>query len=45
MAVIELVNRDLQAKKIDIRKKVEETPKTKAESKSKVTEQKTKSKK
>ena len=45
MAVIELVDRDLQAKKIDIKKKVEETPKTKTESKSKVTEQKTKSKK
>ncbi len=45
MAVIELVDRDLQAKKIDIKKKVEETTKTKIESKSKVTEQKTKSKK
>ena len=45
MAVIELVDRDLQAKKIDIKKKVEETHKTKTESKSKVTEQKTKSKK
>lgn len=45
MAVIELVDRDLQAKKIDIKKKVEETTKTKIESKSKVTEQQTKSKK
>ncbi len=45
MAVIELVDRDLQAKKIDIKKKVEETTKTKIESKSKVTVQQTKSKK
>ena len=45
MAVIELVDRDLQAKKIDIKKKVEETTKTKIESKSKVTEKLTRSKK
>ena len=45
MAVIELVDRDPQAKKIDIKKKVEETTKTKTESKSKATEQKAKSKK
>lgn len=45
MAVIELVDRDPQAKKIDIKKKVEESSKTKTESKSKVIEQKTKSKK
>ena len=45
MAVIELVDRDPQAKKIDIKKKVEEKSKTKTESKSKLIEQKTKSKK
>ena len=45
MAIIELVDRDLQAKKIDVKKKIEDTPKTKTESKSKVTEQKAKSKK
>ena len=45
MAVIELVDRDLQAKKIDIKKKVEETTKTKTESKPKESGQKIKSKK
>ena len=45
MAIIELVDRDLQAKKIDVKKKVEDTPKTKTESKSKDTNPKTKSKK
>ena len=45
MAIIELVDRDLQAKKIDVKKKIEDTPKTKTESKSKDTKPKTKSKK
>jgi len=45
MAIIELVDRDLQAKKIDVKKKIEDTPKTKTESKSKDTNPKTKSKK
>ena len=45
MAVIELVDRDLQAKKIDIKKKVDESLKAKTESKSKVIEQKIKPKK
>ena len=45
MAIIELVDRDLQAKKIDVKKKVEESSKTKTESKSKDTKPKTKSKK
>ena len=45
MAIIELVDRDLNAKKIDIKKKVEETTKTKTESKPKESGQKTKSKK
>ena len=42
MAVIELVDRDIQAKKIDIKKKTKETE---TESKSKVTDKETKSKK
>ena len=45
LAVIELVDRDPEAKKIDIKKKVEETTKTKTESKPKESGQKTKSKK
>ena len=45
LAVIELVDRDIQAKKVDIKKKVEETTKAKTESKPKESGQKTKSKK
>ena len=45
MAVIELVDRDVQAKKIDIKKKPQETSKGTAEPKNKDTEKKTKSKK
>ena len=45
MAIIELVDRDLEAKKIDIKKKVEESPKTKTESKTKDTKPTIKSKK
>ena len=45
MAVIELVDRDIQAKKVDIKKKIEESPKAKTETKSKATGQKIKSKK
>ena len=45
MAVIELIDRDIQAKKIDIKKKPQETSKAVAEPKNKDTEKKTKSKK
>ena len=45
MAVIELVDRDVQAKKIDIKKKSEEKSKTPIETKSKDTEKKIKIKK
>ncbi len=45
MAVIELVDRDLQAKKIDLKEKKEENPKLPDESKSKNIEKKAKSKK
>ena len=45
MAVIELVDRDVQAKRIDIKKKTEEKSKTPIESKSKDTEKKIKTKK
>ena len=45
MAIIELVDRDPQAKKIDIKKKVETLTKDQQESKTKETEKKTKSKK
>ena len=45
MAVIELVDRDFQAKKIDIKKKTEEKSKTPIETKSKDTEKKIKTKK
>ena len=45
MAVIELVDRDFQAKKIDIKKKTEEKLKTPIETKSKGTEKKIKTKK
>ena len=45
MAVIELLDRDPQAKKIDIKSKSGDKDKLKSESKSKSTEEKTKSKK
>ena len=45
LAVIELVDRDVQAKKIDVKKKTQEAEKTTAQTKSKETEKKTKSKK
>ena len=45
MAIIELVDRDVQAKKLDIKKKTEEKTKTPIETKSKDTEKKIKSKK
>ena len=45
MAIIELVDRDVQAKKIDIKKKTEEKSKTPIEAKSKDSEKKIKTKK
>ena len=45
MAIIELVDRDVEAKKVDIKKKHEEAAKPITESKVKVTDKKTKSKK
>jgi large subunit ribosomal protein L17 len=45
MAIIELVDRDVEAKKVDIKKKPEEAAKSVTESKSKDTDKKTKSKK
>ena len=45
MAIIELVDRDVEAKKVDVKKKPEEAPKPVTESKEKVTDKKTKSKK
>ena len=45
MGIIELVDRDMQAKRVDIKKKPELTPKAQTENKSKDTEKKTKSKK
>ena len=45
MAIIELVDRDMEAKKIDIKKKSKETDKKIPESKSRVAEPKIKSKK
>ena len=45
MAIIELIDRDVQAKKIDIKKKLEKNPKTTTEFKSKDIDKKTKSKK
>ena len=45
MAIIELVDRDVQAKKIDIKKKTEEKPKTPIETKSKDSKKKIKAKK
>ena len=45
MAIIELVDRDVEAKKVDIKKKPEEATKPVTESKVKATDKKTKSKK
>ena len=45
MAVIELIDRDVQAKKVDVKKKTQEVEKTQPEKKSKENEKKTKSKK
>jgi len=45
MAIIELIDRDLQAKKIDIKKKTQESEKSALDSKVKESEKKTKSKK
>ena len=45
MAIIELVDRDVEAKRADIKKKPEEVTKPVTESKAKVTDKKTKSKK
>ena len=45
MAIVELVDRDVEAKKVDIKKKAEKTAKPTLESKSKDTDKKIKSKK
>ena len=45
MAIIELIDRDLQAKKIDIKKKSQETEKKTPDTKTKVPEKKIQSKK
>tara|TARA_Y100000590_G_C15480286_1_gene923715 strand:+ start:315 stop:779 length:465 start_codon:yes stop_codon:yes gene_type:complete len=45
LAVIELVDRDVQAKKIDVKKKTQETSKTVTDTKKKESEEKIKSKK
>ena len=45
MAIIELIDRDVQAKKVDIKKKTEEIPKADTESKTQDKKKKTKSKK
>ena len=45
MAVIELIDRDVQARKVDIKKKTQEGEKNQPETKSKENEKKTKSKK
>ena len=45
MAIIELIDRDIAAKKVDIKKKPEETPKVTPETKPKDSEEKNKSKK
>ncbi len=45
MAVIELIDRDVQAKKVDVKKKAQEVEKTQPETKSKENEKKKKSKK
>ena len=45
MAIIELVDRDAEAKKVDLKKKTQETPKAQSESKPKDQDKKTKTKK
>ena len=45
MAIIELVDRDIEAKKVDLKKKTQEIPKAKSESKPKDQDKKTKTKK
>ena len=45
MAIIELIDRNVEAKKVDIKKKPEEAAKPVTESKVKATDKKTKSKK
>ena len=45
MAVIELIDRDTEAKKIDIKKKIEKTEQTKTEAPAKISPKKLKSKK
>ena len=45
MAIIELVDRDIEAKKVDLKKKTQETPKAQSESKIQDTDKKTKTKK
>ena len=45
MAVIELIDRDIQAKKVDVKKKTQEVEKTQPETKPKENEKKIKSKK
>ena len=45
MAVIELIDRDIQAKKVDVKKKNQEVEKTQPETKPKENNKKTKSKK
>ena len=45
MAIIELIDRDFQAKKVDIKKKSQETEKTTPDTKTKVSEKKIQSKK
>ena len=45
MAIIELIDRDFQAKKVDIKKKSQETEKKTADTKTKVSEKKIQSKK
>ena len=45
MAIIELVDRNIEAKKIDVKKKPDEAKKETVENKSKITEKKAKSKK
>ena len=45
MAIIELVDRDIEAKKVDLKKKTQEIPKAQSESKPKDQDKKTKTKK
>ena len=45
MAIIELIDRDVEAKKVDVKKKTEDKPKDIVEKKSKSIDKKTKSKK